>query len=312
MRARTLVAFGTIYLVWGSTYLAIAYAIESIPPLLMMGVRSLLAGAVLYGWARLTGAAAPGRAGWRPAAIAGALMFLGSHGLLAWAELRVASSVAALVVATGTFWMLGVEWVRPGGRRPARSTVMGALIGLGGVGILVGRGGGGVDLLGAGALLLSALLWAIGSVYARDCDLPRSPQLASALPLLTGGVMLVATSLVTGEASQLDVAAIDARAVGALLYLVVFGSVIAFSAYVWLLRTTSAVWVSTHNFVNPAVAVLLGWAIAGEVVTTRALLAGAVIIASIVLIHGSRAPAVRVPAPERAPLSDLTPRDAAA
>jgi drug/metabolite transporter (DMT)-like permease len=289
VRSRTLVAFATIYLVWGSTYLAIAYAIVSIPPLLMMGVRSLLAGGVLYVWARLAGAAAPGRGAWRPAIVAGAFLFLGSHGLLAWAEQRVPSGLAALVVATGTFWMIGVEWLRPGGRRPSASAVAGAVLGLSGVGILVGSAGGGVDPVGAAALTLSALLWAVGSVYARGSGLPRSPQLASALPLLAGGVLLVATSLVSGEARDLDVLAVDARAVFALLYLIVFGSIVAFSAYVWLLRTTSAVRVSTHNFVNPAVAVLLGWALAGETVTQRALLAGAIIIVSIVLIHRTRA-----------------------
>lgn len=289
MRTRTLVAFATIYVVWGSTYLAIAYAIASIPPLLMMGVRSLLAGAVLYGWARLSGAAAPRRAAWRPAVLAGAFLFLGSHGLLAWAEQRVPSGLAALVVATGTFWMIGVEWARRGGVRPAARVVGGAALGLSGVVMLVGSGDGGVDVAGAGALTLSALLWAVGSVYARGSALPRSPQLASALPLLTGGVMLVSMSVVTGEARALDMFAIDARALFALLYLVVFGSIVAFSAYVWLLRTTSAVRVSTHTFVNPAVAVLLGWAFAGETVTARALLAGVAIIGSVVLIHRARA-----------------------
>jgi drug/metabolite transporter (DMT)-like permease len=288
MRGRKLAAFATIYLVWGSTYLAIAYAIASMPPLLMMGVRSLLAGSVLYAWARISGVARPTRASWRAAVIAGALLFLGSHGLLAWAEERVASGLAALVVATGTFWMLGVEWVRPGGRRPAAGAVAGALLGLSGVVLLLGSGGGEVDVIGSAALMLSALLWAVGSVYARDSSLPRSPQLAGALPLLTGGAMLVAMSLATGEARGLDVVAIDARAVFALLYLVVFGSIVAFSTYVWLLRTTSPVSVSTHVFVNPVVAVLLGWAVGGETVSARALVAGVVIIASIVLIHGAR------------------------
>jgi drug/metabolite transporter (DMT)-like permease len=300
VRGRTVVAFATIYLVWGSTYLAIAYAVASIPPLLMMGVRSLLAGAVLYGWTRVAGAARPTRASWRAATIAGAFLFLGSHGLLAWAEQRVASGLAALVVATGTFWMLGAEWVRPGGRRPAGSAVAGAALGLSGVFLLLGSGSGGVDVIGAVALMLSALLWAAGSVYARGSALPRSPQLASALPLLTGGMMLVATSLVTGEARELDLRAIDARAVFALLYLIVFGSIVAFSAYEWLLRTTSPVRVSTHVFVNPVIAVLLGWALAGETVTPRVLLAGAIIIASIVLIHGTGPGRRGASRPERA------------
>jgi drug/metabolite transporter (DMT)-like permease len=307
------VAFATIYLVWGSTYLAIAYAIESIPPLLMMGVRSLVAGGVLYGWARLSGAAAPARAAWGPAVVAGAFLFLGGHGLLAWAEQRVPTGLAALVVATGTFWMIAVEWLRPGGVRPTATAVAGAGLGLSGVGMLVGSDGGGVDAIGAAALTLSALLWAIGSVYARGSGLPRSPLLASALPMLAGGVLLVATSLLTGEARDIDPRDIDARAVFALLYLVVFGSVVAFSAYVWLLRTTSAVRVSTHTFVNPAVAVLLGWTLGGETVTPRVLLAGAIIMASIVLIHRSRAATKREPLRRPAGWAGMRqPRDAAA
>ncbi|MGH7505430.1 MAG: EamA family transporter, partial [Longimicrobiales bacterium] len=282
MRTRILVAFATIYVVWGSTFLAIAYAVTSIPPLLMMGVRSLLAGGILYLWARLDGVAAPARTSWRPAAVAGAFLFLGGHGLLAWAEQRVPSGLAALVIATGTLWMIGVEWVRRGGHRPSRAVLAGAGVGLGGVAILVGSGGGIVPVAGAGALMLSSLLWAVGTLYARDCALPRSPRMATAMPLLAGGAMLVTASVATGEAAGFDPLAVDARAVLSLLYLVVFGSVAALTAYVWLLRVTSAVRVSTHNYVNPAVAVFLGWAVAGETVTSRVLLAAAIIIASIV------------------------------
>lgn len=288
MRTRIVVAFAAIYVIWGSTYLAIAQAITSIPPLLMMGVRSLLAGGILYAWARLDGTEAPEPRAWRPAAVAGALLFLGSHGLLAWAEQRVPSGLASLVVATGTFWMIGVEWMRRGGRRPSRAVVAGAVVGLTGVGFLVAPGAHGVDPLGAGALTLSSLLWAVGSVYARDSGLPRSPRMATGMPLLAGGVMLMAGSWVTGEVHGFDPSAVDGLAIFSLLYLIVFGSVAAFTAYVWLLRHTSAVRVSTHNFVNPAIAVFLGWALASEPVTGRVLVAGAIIVGSIVLIHRAR------------------------
>jgi drug/metabolite transporter (DMT)-like permease len=284
---RVALAFAIIYVVWGSTYLAIAYAIESIPPLLMMGLRSVAAGGLLYGWARLRGAAAPAGRAWRAAAIAGAFLFLGSHGLLAWAEQRVPTGLAALIVTTGTFWMILVEWAWPGGRRPAMGAVAGALLGMSGVALLVG-GGGAVDVVGAVALTVAALLWSIGSLYGRSAPLPKSPAQATGMQLLAGGALLIAAAGATGELGRFDPGAVDARAVLALLYLIVFGSVVAFTAYVWLMRKTDAVKVSTHNFVNPVVAVLLGVVVADETLTPRMLVAGGIILVAVMLIQGLR------------------------
>ena len=295
MKGRLLLAFATIYVVWGSTYLAIAYAIEGIPPLLMMGLRSLAAGAILYAWARARGVARPARPAWRSAAIAGALLFLVGHGLLAWAEQRVATGAAALIVASGTVWMILVEWAWPGGRRPAGTALAGAALGMIGVALLVAGNGAAVDGIGAAALTVSALSWAIGSLYGRKSALPASPALATGMQLLAGGALLVAASAVSGEARGFAPSALDARSVLSLLYLIVFGSVAAFTAYVWLMRVCSPVQVSTHNFVNPAVAVLLGWLLAGEVLTARMLLAGAVILLAILLIRGSRVRRERTP-----------------
>jgi drug/metabolite transporter (DMT)-like permease len=280
-------AFAIIYVVWGSTYLAIAYAIESIPPLLMMGLRSVVAGGLLYGWARMRGAAAPEGRAWRAAAIAGAFLFLGSHGLLAWAEQRVPTGLAALIVTTGTFWMILVEWAWPGGRRPVAGAVAGAILGMSGVALLVG-GGGAVDVLGAVALTVASLLWSIGSFYGRSAPLPKSPAQATGMQLLAGGALLIGASAATGEIRGFDPAAVDARAVLSLLYLIVFGSVVAFTAYIWLMRTTDAVKVSTHNFVNPIVAVLLGVLVAGETLTPRMLVAGGIIVVAVMLIQGLR------------------------
>jgi drug/metabolite transporter (DMT)-like permease len=315
MRPLVVLGFATIYVVWGSTYLAIAYAIEGIPPLLMMGIRSVAAGAILYGWARARGAGPAERKAWRSAAIAGAFLFLGSHGLLAWAEQRVPTGLAALIVATGTFWMIVVEWVWPGGRRPSAGAIAGSLLGMGGVALLVGGGGSAVDLVGAVALIIASLLWSIGSLYGRRAPLPRSPAQATGMQLLAGGALLVAASAVTGEARGFDPGAVDLRAALSLLYLVLFGSVLAFTAYVWLMRTCSPVKVSTHNFVNPVVAVLLGWAVADETLTPRMLFAGGIIVLAVMLIYGvklwHRGSAAHgtdtSPAPARAPAPAAVP-----
>lgn len=289
MRGRILVAFLAIYLIWGSTYLAIAYAVESIPPLLMMGIRSVVAGAILYVWARLRGVARPARAAWLSAAVAGAFLFLGGHGLLGWAEQRVPSGVAALIVATGTVWMIVVEWAWPGGSRPRTGALAGAALGIAGVGLLVGGGGGGVDVLGAGALTAAALSWSVGSIYGRHATaLPKSPLQSTGMQLLAGGGLLIAAAAGTGELSSFDASAVDARATLSLLYLIVFGSVAGFTAYVWLMQRCSPVKVSTHNFVNPIVAVLIGWIFAGERLTPRMMLAGGVIVVAILLIYGVR------------------------
>jgi drug/metabolite transporter (DMT)-like permease len=288
MRGRVLVAFAAIYVIWGSTYLAIAYAIESIPPLLMMGIRSVVAGGILYGWARLRGVGRPAGAAWASAAIAGAFLFLGGHGLLAWAELRVPSGVAALIVATGTVWMIVVEWAWPGGRRPATGALAGAVLGIAGVGLLMGGGAGGVDVLGAAALTAASLSWSIGSIYGRHSSLPTSPAQSTGMQLLAGGALLIGAAAASGELGRFDVGAIDLRAALSLGYLIVFGSVAGFTAYVWLMQRCSPVKVSTHNFVNPVVAVLIGWVFAGERLTPRMMLAGGVIVLAILLIYGVR------------------------
>lgn len=288
MGGRIVVAFLAIYLIWGSTYLAIAYAVESIPPLLMMGIRSVVAGGILYGWARLRGVGRPAGGAWVSAAIAGAFLFLGGHGLLGWAEQRVPSGIAALIVATGTVWMIVVEWAWPGGRRPATGALVGAALGIAGVGLLVAGGSGGVDVLGAGALAGASLSWSIGSIYGKHAALPKSPPQSTGMQLLAGGALLISAAAATGELGSFDAGAVDARAALSLGYLIVFGSVAGFTAYVWLMQKCSPVKVSTHNFVNPVVAVLIGWVFAGERLTPRMMLAGGIIVLAILLIYGVR------------------------
>jgi drug/metabolite transporter (DMT)-like permease len=288
-RFALVVAFAIVYLVWGSTYLAIRFAIETLPPFLMAAARFLTAGTVLYVWARLVaGAAKPDRAQWRAAAIVGSLLLLGGNGLVVWSELRIPSGVAALLGGTTPLWMVSIDWLRRGGVRPTGQVVIGLLCGLVGLVWLIGpdslAGGGRVDLLGAAAVGLACLTWSIGSIYQRHAPMPASPSLSTAMQMLAGGAGLLVVGSALGEFHGVDVAAFSLRSVLGFLYLVVFGSIIAFSAYVWLLRASTPARVSTHAYVNPVVAVLLGWALADEPLTPRMLVAVAVIVSGVALI----------------------------
>jgi drug/metabolite transporter (DMT)-like permease len=307
-RARVLLAFAAVYLIWGSTYLAIRFAIETLPPFLMAGSRFLAAGTVLYAWARWRGAAAPSRRHWRSAAIVGGLLLLGGNGAVVWSEQRVASGLAALLVCTVPLWMVVLPGFRPGGTRPPATVLGGVALGLAGVALLVGpgrlAGAEGVDPLGALALIAGSFLWSMGSLYARRAPLPAAPLLGTAMEMLCGGALLLVAGLLTGEVARLDPAAVSPRSALALLYLTVFGSLVAFSAYVFLLRATTPARVSTYAFVNPVVAVVLGWAFAGEPVTSRTLLAAAVIVSGVMLITLRRErPAVEAQPPRPLPVA---------
>jgi drug/metabolite transporter (DMT)-like permease len=279
--------------VWGSTYLAIRYAIETLPPFLMAAARFLIAGSLLYGWARLAGGAArPGRPQWAATSVVGLLLLLGGNGLVVWSELRIPSGVAALLGGTTPVWMVSIDWLRRGGTRPTGQVVLGLLCGLVGLVWLVGpdslAGGGRIDPLGAGAVVLAGIAWAAGSIYQRHAPMPSSPSLSTAMQMLTGGVGLFVVGSALGEWHHVDAAAVSLRSVLGFLYLVVFGSIIAFSAYVWLLRASTPARVSTHTYVNPIVAVLLGWALADEPLTPRMLVAVAVIVGGVALITLAR------------------------
>lgn len=283
------VAFFCIYVIWGSTYLAILFAIETLPPFLMAGVRFLLAGALVYAWSRLLGGGArPDAAQWRATAVVGVLMLLGGNGLVVWSEQRIPSGVAALLVGTVPCFMVLLDWLRPGGQRPGGRVVIGLALGLVGLFWLVGpdsvMGGGRADWLGAGAVVLASLSWAVGSIYSRHGAMPSSPFLSTAMQMLAGGAALLVVAVTLGEPAQLDLAQVSLRSALGFLYLLVFGSLVAFSAYVWLLRVSTPARVSTYAYVNPVVAVLLGWAFAGEALTTRMIVAAAVIVSGVALI----------------------------
>ncbi|MFL5561942.1 MAG: EamA family transporter [Gemmatimonadaceae bacterium] len=290
-RALVLTAFATVYVVWGSTYLAIRYAVETIPPFAMAGTRFLLAGAMMIAWAKWKDGARATGSNWRAAAIAGALLLAFGNGAVVWAEQRVPSGLTALLVAAVPLWMVLADWVRPGGTRPTPGVAIGVAVGIAGIVLLVGTGSLGgqrVDPVGAAALVFGSLSWAIGSLYSRTADLPTNPIFATGMEMFAGGAVLWIGALATGEVAHLDLSHASAASVTGFIYLVIFGSLIGFTAYAWLLRVSTPAKVSTYAFVNPVIAVLLGWAIAHEPVGARTIAAAAVIVGAVALITMTR------------------------
>ncbi|MBZ5539605.1 MAG: EamA family transporter [Acidobacteriia bacterium] len=281
-------AFAAIYLIWGSTYFAIRIGLESFPPLLLAGSRHLLAGLVLYPILRWKTSIRPTWAQWRSAAVTGCLLLFISNGGVCWAEQTVPSGITALLVATVSLWLVLMEWLRPGGRRPGPGVVVGLLMGFAGLALLVGPahlgGSERVPLGGAGILVVASLSWAYGSLYSKHSAHPASPFLGVAMQSLAGGAALWTAGLLLGEGRTLAHAGVSLRSGVALGYLTVFGSGIGFTAYLYLLKRTTASRVGTYAFVNPVVALLLGWAFAGEGVTLRTWLAAAVILTAVILV----------------------------
>ncbi len=289
---KLLAAFFAIYVIWGSTYLAIRFAVEDLPPLLMMGARHLTAGALLLGVLLLRGERLPARKVWGAALIGGGLQFLGGHGLLAWAEVRVSSGLAALLIASEPLVM--VVLARLAGQERLSLRTLGALaLGAVGVAVLFETGVRQGSALAAGAVLLATLLWSMGAIYARGVS-GASAVMFAALQMLLGGFLLLAVGGASGERIQL--AEVSLRSLASLVYLIIFGSLVAFSAYTWLMKVTTAARVSTHCYINPIVAVFLGWALAGERVTTNLLVGTAIVIASVVLVTLGKKEEVRLPA----------------
>lgn len=289
-RGRTLAALLAVYLVWGSTYLAIRFAIVSLPTFSMAGARYLIAGALLYGWGRLRGGKRPPARTLLPIAVIGALLLVGGNGLVVWAEHRIPSGIAALLIATEPFWVALLVPFFSTSRRPGLRTFAGIAIGLAGVFVLVGGGssGGigasGIDVGGALAVVLASFFWALGSLYSTRAKLPESPWIATGSQMLAGGGLLALLGGASGEWTAFEPAKVTAPALWAFAYLVVFGSIVAFTAYAYLLRNALPTVVSTYAFVNPIVAVLLGWWIVDEPVNGRVVVAGALILAALVAI----------------------------
>lgn len=293
MKARAWTALIAVYLVWGSTYLAIRFTIETIPPFLSAGIRFLVAGSILYIWRRISGDPAPRKIEWRSASIIGLLLLLGGNGSLVWAEQLIPSGIASLFIATTPLWMVLIDALRPGGTRPNWLTWLGVIVGLIGTALLANpwqphTTSPRLDFIGIIVLVLAALSWSIGSLYSRKASLPSSPLLGTGMEMLTGSLGLFVFSALIGEWHQFHLTAISLRSVGGLTYLIVFGSGIGFVAYTWLLRNAPTSIVSTYAYVNPVVAIILGNLIAKEPLEMLEIISALTIIVGVVLITTSR------------------------
>ncbi len=281
-------AFLAVYIVWGSTYLGIRIAIESFPPLVMAGIRHMTVGLILYPILRWKTGIRPTRNNWSTAAITGVLLLCVSNGGLSWAEGRVPSGLAALLVATVSLWLVIVDWLRPGGTRPVARVFAGLFLGFAGMALLVGPANLGgarrADLTGTAVLVAVSFVWACASLYSKHGSMPSSPLLGVGMQSLAGGGALWIAALVSGEFGKLHFASVSTRSWLALIYLIVFGSGIGFTAYLFILKKSTAAKVSTYGFVNPVVALLLGWWIAGEAITLRTAIAALVILTAVVLV----------------------------
>jgi drug/metabolite transporter (DMT)-like permease len=289
-------AFAAIYLVWGSTYLAIRYAVETIPPLVTAGIRHTVAGGILLAWAYARGYRAK-REHWIAGAIVGAFFFLIGHGTLHWAEQHVASGLAALLIATEPMFILVLAWAS-GQQKISRASALGLALGVVGVAILTSMEVSAKDtsLLGMIAVLIGSASWAAGVVISPKVKLPSDALARTAVPLVCGAVMLLASAGITGEFNGLHWSAISLKSILGLAYLIVFGSIVAFTSYTWLLQRCAPALVATHTYANPVVAVLLGWLLASEGLTMRVVVASIAILGAIVLIRrGERTTAMRVP-----------------
>ena len=289
-RLLVVLAFAAVYIIWGSTYLGIRLAIETLPPFLMAGTRFTLAGAILLTWSRLKGERfLLSTSQWQKALIVGGLLLLCGNGGVTWAEKYIATSLAALLVASEPLWVVVLNWILTG-RRPNSKVLLGVFIGLAGVSLLVsdglsiGNNNSWLSLVGAGVVILAGFGWAAGSVYSNRHPIDSSTSMASGMQMVSGGVLLLVLALAYGDFGRLNLANASWTSIGAFFYLLVFGSLVGFTAYSWLLNNVTPAMATTYAYVNPVVAVFLGWLIAGEPITGRMLLAAVVIVSSVVLI----------------------------
>jgi drug/metabolite transporter (DMT)-like permease len=301
-RFAILSAFAAIYFIWGSVYLAVQFAVTTLPPFLMVGVRMAFAGLLLHACARGKGAARPQALHWRTASVIGFLVVVMGSAAVAWAQKRgVPSGLTALLIATETFWIILLDWLLHKGHRPGPRVVVGMLLGFAGVALLVapGRLDGSVDPLGAGVILVGTVAWAGGSLYSRSAPQPASLLLSIGMQMFVGGALAMVVGSLLGEWARVDLAAVTPASWLAFAYLLIFATLITFPAYIWLLRVVPAARVSTYAYVNPVVALLLGWLIAGEPLGIRSLVAAALIVVSVLMVvTRGAAPAAAAPSGE--------------
>ena len=296
---KTLLAFAIIYFVWGSTFLAIRVGVREVPPFLLAAIRFSIAGLVLYSWTRARGERSPSPRQWASVSLLAVLIFVGDYGLLFWAEQRVPSGLAAVMLATIPAFMALSEIIFLKTQRLTARLAAALLIGLGGVAVLVSRslnlGGAPIDPRGAAALIVAAICWSVAAAFARRLPLPDSKVLSSGAQMLAGGIFLGFTAVARGEFHNFHPSTVSQSAWLALLYLIVAGSIIAFTAYVWLLHHESPTKVGTYAYVNPLVAVLLGYFLGREALGPRTILGTLCILISVVLITTTSAKKTAAP-----------------
>jgi drug/metabolite transporter (DMT)-like permease len=287
-RVRLFVAFGSVYFFWGTTYLAIRFALASITPFLLGSMRFFLAGGIMYAWGRMRGAGRPNLREWRSAAILGTLLFVCGNGALMWAEQYVPSGLAALLLACTPLWMVLLDSMRREGHELTGRIIAGLLSGLLGLIVLIGPGeilgGQNVDIVGAVVLVLGSLAWTFASIHYRSFHLPKSLVLVAGMEMLAAAVVFVILGVIAGEVPALVQHEPSLVSVGAVLYLVTFGSIVGYTAYAWLLAHTSPARVATYAYVNPIIALFVGWLIGGEALTLRTLLAAVMITGAVGMI----------------------------
>jgi drug/metabolite transporter (DMT)-like permease len=293
MNAKIWAALLAVYLVWGSTYLMIRFVVETLPPFLSAGLRFVVSGVILLVWRRLSGDALPTLRQWRSAAIVGTLLLLGGNGLVCWAEQTVPSGVAALIIGAVPMFLVIADALRPNGARPTLRVLIGLVIGFIGIYLLVGPSvfsdGMPLNMSGVAALLLASLLWAVGSIYSKTADLPKTALMTTGTEMLAGGFALLVVSVLSEQWSIFSLTQVSTDSWLALVYLIVFGSMIGFASYAWLLQNAPISLVATYAYVNPLVAVFLGNWFAQEPLTPRILSASTVIIGAIIFMNSSQA-----------------------
>jgi len=296
MNGRALAAFAAVYLIWGTTYFVLGEVVHEVPPLFMTSMRFVVAGSVLYVWRRSRGAARPEGAHWFSAAWIGALLLLGGYGLTSWAQQKVPSGLTALLVAISPVNMVLFDWLRPGGKRPQAAIFVGLALGVCGMTLLIGparlEAAREADLISTLACVLASFCWSSGSVFGRFAKQAPDVFLAAAMQMLAGAVLLLAASAATGEFERLSAGKLTPTLLGGWLYLTIAGSLVAFTAYIYLLKVSTPARVSTYAYVNPAVAVFVGWAFGEELVTPRILLSAILLLGGVALITAWKGRAV--------------------
>ncbi len=286
-----LISFFCVYLFWGGTYLGMKFALVSFPPFIMAGIRHTTAGIILSTFALIKKETFPTKKEILNAGLVGALLLLGGNGLVAYAEMRVPSSIASLIIASVPLWISGLNWISGDKKKPSLLEFVGLFLGFAGIIVLVFQGSNSstnIDVIGIILLLIASLSWSIGSLYSKRANMPKSSFYNISFQMLVGGFLLLIFSMLLGEYKSFNVSNITTQSLFAMFYLILFGSILAYSAYIWLFKNVNPTLASTYAFVNPVVALILGWSLASEVLSTQAIIASILIIGAVVILTLSK------------------------